>query len=1844
MDDLPDHFSGLPIRPPTPPKELGSDDVVPSIEKPFESIRLQPEALYTPTESPASATKCTLKSSVKPTKHVGFSPLSPNLGSSGYLSFTGPLRNIPPSRECASRKSILKPCDAHLSDPSIFELKGAAEMLESLCRGLASPTKSARLDAYMTLLGCLKTYQDIPERNLLESKVSLLSDFIKRDISTDVEDIVDTQIRIQSLKLLNVFLAEPSLSNLLPHDFQCHVVDRAVKVLEEHTASKAIINLHMIILATQSFRSSIITEAKALDIFAALEDLTDHVKGNGIVGLRQRIYQRLLRQSKPAMIKCVNVWTSHLFSAMLSASKETRLQALSFGREASTIFGTQNRVSNSVQDIFNRKSPAGKKFLSTVTKRLAEMISNDEEKTDVPPIWGIVVMFLRSRPHQLEHWEYIKDWMVIIQKCFNSSSSMVKHNAALAWNRLVCAVDLSTSTSPGMIRTLKQPIKAQLERSALQRTSQRTKQIAYSSYCTLLYYAFRSQRPANQISLFWEEFVQGLLLDSDHLLDKIDSEYIFQVLTYLFDSGQPWNEKRAAEEPPVRPKDLPSLPVSWVHENASRILSVFQNVILSAKWEAAKGEDPWFVKAWNSFMSAIGQASGKEIKISTETMNAVAGTMNCLRRYWMMDTGDQVTRLQRISVLWKLANANKIHSLAFTECRLTGSCRGNMTAAVTPSTPSEQDRSSPNKDSATAFLMKLLSSETIHENSKETLATVFEDILGIVVSTSTSRQNTLKVVKDITSDLSARVDFWEPDCILWQSVVESLEKFVDGTKKYNANGQSSRPPASDYQEIIDVLELGLRLDFKPARSWQYSIARLAESISQEVGNAGLATAFIEPFACKLQQFWHAKSSDSPERTHNILECTVALMRNVAWPTSQKDMQDASLLVWGVASKRPMPLSLDPYITLYQLLATGLAKGFQHGRQLVANGHSKLLEVTISLLRSTPASHSAKVLKAIQPRVALWISDEFHPKTLQSEGTLALWRACAEIVESLPAFDTTTAILLEPLFTSALTTRHAAILEDALKLWQTTFGLNPDLIVPASVSEALACIQERREHEAAESAKGQLDAEMDVEKTVSDCPSVTKNGNGAPEEDISISTTIDGSNLYEKSTRQEQEQKQRTRRPAAPIRHTTPKSSPRRRRSRHTPPKRLRHEDSQIVFAAIHSSPYDTESLVSQFLTPHQREVRERQQSEANAMFPDIRSDPVLKTARKERKAPTISTTSMDSEYKELEDGSSPMLPIKEPVINDFVQSSPTPGPSRHASSSCLPEDGPPSSPPAKPTNRLAVFDQQEELMAEENRTEGITNRAITIQEAIIQEVTNQEIIMADAADPLVGEDHDIEPSFPGCGTRDLHESEAMNQDDDTEPSLPELATQRTRIRGDKLKKEVATRPSAFDAPSTENPIAEDLHIQADSKKSATPEAQGSELRNTVPNRSSCRTQDLTNPLLGDNPASDMDVYVDAPSSLPSSPAKGRGRVVHEQVHRNRDGQWVMVTSSMHHGGDAVSDVQDSTGSVQAQKDRVSRIIENDPSSSDVDEQVSQQIAADLERALTQVDQARREDSSSDALNRPSAKRKTLATSSPERPTRKSPRRTNVKVVIKNSFGPSQESAQEEPAADDDGLFDCIVVATSPLRDPPKKKSRGTQKARRESARSTPKSRKRVSEAPSTSKRRCSTRLSQVSNQGGNSYPDKSDEVESHGKASPYPDIAAAGETREEPDAEGTSRSSSPAQEEESVADREGVIHPENPDTDLASSTGMPESAGKMRASASHPPTSPTSSFLNDTLTSETSGETQTVGNSLLLRMQALVEEAKHVVLDHRQRHALLSTWMDLGRELHHSDAASRAAE
>ena len=135
--------------------------------------------------------------------------------------------------------------------------------------------------------------------------------------------------------------------------------------------------------------------------------------------------------------------------------------------------------------------------------------------------------------------------------------------------------------------------------------------------------------------------------------------------------------------------------------------------------------------------------------------------------------------------------------------------------------------------------------------------------------------------------------------------------------------------------------------------------------------------------------------------------------------------------------------------------------------------------------------------------------------------------------------------------------------------------------------------------------------------------------------------------------------ERPKQPGSSLKRS-PWSSAKKRGVKTTPKARLRHDDSQIQFAAIDSSPLQPNEVESQMLTDRQKEVRQRQILEASTMFSNLGQVPQSTDQVPNGTVPRL-------QLAENELSSSPILTgdevISSPVqidLADVVGSSPTP--------------------------------------------------------------------------------------------------------------------------------------------------------------------------------------------------------------------------------------------------------------------------------------------------------------------------------------------------------------------------------------------------------------------------------------------------------------------------------------------------------------------------------------------------------------------------------------------------------
>lgn len=627
----------LPPRPPTPPRSSGchlATSTENSHQAPLVSLDDCASASDFSPHNPTSSR----------TKRVNFSPLTSYIKPPATTSSKSKaaLRALRPSNQCKPTKSILKstcvsPVAASSDELQPVRLKDFPTMLESVIQQLAGGSPSSRSDAYKQLLGALSAYRVLPDEDVLVAKVDVLCQFIRRDISEISGTYAPQHLNLarHALNMLAMFVWKPEFSTHISEDTKTFFIDHSITSLKSPSIPKAIVNEYMRFLSVQDFPQRIMTSGKVVQLLSALADITDRVEGKAVVAQRLTIYERLLLQSRQVMASQANLWLDHLITGLFHNVKEIRSRAIKLGFQTCELLGPNLNVATALRNVFDAPLDDNSKFVTQLRGRLDAMISNGDSGAQVPHIWSIVILLLRSKRWPIIQWQHLKYWLLVIQNCFNCSDTGIKLQALIAWDRFVYALSSNESTSKEITTMLLRPVISQLERKRSDKHGNFIKQV-FSSYYNILYYAFRPSILHERIDACWKEYVYKPFLAALGS-DVMTNDRACIILSSLLWNPQPkfWEENRAMESAKLEPEELPRLDCKWIRSRlVTHILPVFESLFIASVWSGDPFQQSHVSRAWLHLLNALADASSKEITPSAETMQAVAGILGMFQRVW----------------------------------------------------------------------------------------------------------------------------------------------------------------------------------------------------------------------------------------------------------------------------------------------------------------------------------------------------------------------------------------------------------------------------------------------------------------------------------------------------------------------------------------------------------------------------------------------------------------------------------------------------------------------------------------------------------------------------------------------------------------------------------------------------------------------------------------------------------------------------------------------------------------------------------------------------------------------------------------------------------------------------------------------------------------------------------------------------------------------------------------------------------------------------------------------------------------------------------------------------------
>lgn len=971
-----DVLGPLSARPPTPPRTASrmlsekdrTEDSPVTVQTPIESHFLQNDS----TGAPSS----------RQSKRVNFSPW-PNFIKAPSFTDAKPseIKALLPSNDRKPTRSILKatnspgpvsPAGVIPNTPESF-----AMLLESITQQLAGESTSSRIDAYMQFFGALRAYEKVPTEDEIVRKLDLITQFIQRDISRDLKKggTLDTNVVIYALKLSVVLVWHPQISPQLPEDFKLFLLEHSVNCLEDGKLPKSVATHYLTVLSTQKFSTRIITTARATRILEMLHGLTDRVKGNSVVSQRLTIYERLFELSKSTFISHSGLWMDHLVSGLLHQIKNVRLNALELGFNVYMASGANSTLSKTLRDIFDRPLANDRKLVSEISERMSRMMTSPETGEHVPQIWGVITLLLRNKRFNIDQWQHFKEWVLVLQKCFNCSDPEIKSKAIGNWNRFVLVVNISESTTPSLLRMLSKPILSQFERKKHDKQNTQPSQLVVASYYNLLYYAFRPDASHQQLDIVWGEYIAS---PSSNIFASVSSlsDRLAHALSNMLWSSHPikaWSDNRVNEPKRIVAEELPPLDCKWVRSRVPSVLKVFEDILKSSVWdpELAKSN---IATAWVSLSHALAFAASKEITPSQESMQTVAHVWGLLERLWQagpsslnaagentMDTFFERFRFLSTTMIAVLG------SIPFTEKLLFKS--GDSTYQ-TSNTPTNRNSKTSHPDSPILHLLRLISDVPQIPAPTAAYSRLIKDTVEASCHGKISRGSRLdnlrqcaNVYPDGSDDSEFLFGIGGFAQIVWTSAAEMSADCLCSFPIESArerDGSITR----DYTTVFMILCQGLRFaDKSPA--WDRLLDAFVRVMRTERGDFSIATMVLEPLAGQMMGL-NACSAYSP--ASSMINHSLSIHFDY----------DS-----GAKSGNPNTNSPPHPHALIGLIHRVLSESYEFPDPQNLDGVAVFIESLVSFLGSGTFTFRSVLLDKLQSPLGLYLKDAMRKYTVEN---------------------------------------------------------------------------------------------------------------------------------------------------------------------------------------------------------------------------------------------------------------------------------------------------------------------------------------------------------------------------------------------------------------------------------------------------------------------------------------------------------------------------------------------------------------------------------------------------------------------------------------------------------------------------------------------------------------------------------------------------------------------------------------------------------------------------------------------------------------------------------------------
>ncbi|KAL9036490.1 MAG: hypothetical protein Q9214_006109, partial [Letrouitia sp. 1 TL-2023] len=566
---------------------------------------------------------------------------------------------------------------------------------------------------------------------------------------------------------------------------------------------------------------------------------------------------------------------------------------------------------------------------------------------------------------------------------------------------------------------------------------------------------------------------------------KSDLHFASETVVALLSSSQPrvWDQDRANQLNAMRPEELPCLDSKWVRSNAKRVLAFFSYLLERSGWHFDQDSSSNVLLVWQSFAKALGEAASKEVKVSAETMNAVAQIVSTLKRFVQQNResnrGD-AEPMQAIVMLVQETIA-KVGTLPFLEKRLTQKSSEDLfEVAETPS--KRHSRYLETVNSPIAHILRFLVCNVQNDQIKENYRLAIGELIEIALRGSTSRRTQLSVLRELSKlQVSADATCQKSRVLLWQQIAQYAEKGLASPNPRDSQGNSPQFLNHDYTEVISILDVGLRQTSDEVfESWKRLTRAATQELRNECGDKEVWRIVTEPLSTAI----HEEASRSCNSL--LIQCGTLMLETFQWPGSCQTLEQARELLGGPDLFSNKACTAEPFGSFYAMIGDLLEFNYSHLQSMPPKVSVNLIRAIARFISSCPLSLKAVVLKKVQNQLAVWVEDSRQLLTTLTASSWTeellnavegIWINVILAVKSFPKMDSSTLASIETLIAAGLNSKHQKIVSDTIKMWNETFGFAAQLVYPPVVRSALMRLRPMTDMKLPTSPNGDLNEIM-----------------------------------------------------------------------------------------------------------------------------------------------------------------------------------------------------------------------------------------------------------------------------------------------------------------------------------------------------------------------------------------------------------------------------------------------------------------------------------------------------------------------------------------------------------------------------------------------------------------------------------------------------------------------------------------------------------------------------------------------------------------------------------------------